>query len=386
MKGDIAIGKIGRSRSHAIDNVFLVEGLKHNLLSISQFCDKGNSVSFTSNKCRIIHNDTGDIILEGTRKGNTYVVDLNEVPNNSLTCLSVIEDDPLLWHKRFDHASFSLLDKLRSKNLVKDFLALSSCMIKCVKLVLKVNRPEFPSSPKRWIVMMISRLDLYVSKIHLRNQYHCKKQPFETAEVTNPEANVQPELENAPGTQLQEQIENHNEGQNVETPEEVQPEFQNQVPIEEPVNNNEERMYPIKDFTPRPWKYQKSHPVDTIMCDITKGTQTRSQLRIFCAFNAFLSSMEPKNYVEALTEADWINVMQAELNEFERYKFWHLEPRLKDKKSIGLKWVFRNKLDVHGIIVMNKARLVVQGFNQQEGVDYEETFAPVARWMSNVHS
>ncbi|XP_021753741.1 uncharacterized protein LOC110719144 [Chenopodium quinoa] len=119
-EGDIvAIGKVGRSSSHAIDNVFLVEGLKHNLLSTSQFCDKGNSVRFTSNKYIIIHNYTGNIILEGTRKGNTYVVDLNEVPNSSLTCLSVIENNPLLWHKRLGHASFTLLDKLRSKELVE---------------------------------------------------------------------------------------------------------------------------------------------------------------------------------------------------------------------------------------------------------------------------
>ena len=119
-KGEIiAIGKVGKSSSHAIDNVFLVEGLKHNLLSISQFCDKGNSVSFNSNVCQIINDDTGDVVLEGTRSGNTYTVDLNQVPNSSLTCLSVIEDDPLLWHKRFGHASFSLLDKLRSKELVE---------------------------------------------------------------------------------------------------------------------------------------------------------------------------------------------------------------------------------------------------------------------------
>ena len=67
MKGEIiAKGKVGRSSSHAIDNVFLVENLKHNLLSISQFCDKGNSVNFTSDKCIISRSDTGDTVLEGT--------------------------------------------------------------------------------------------------------------------------------------------------------------------------------------------------------------------------------------------------------------------------------------------------------------------------------
>ncbi|XP_021752647.1 uncharacterized protein LOC110715354 [Chenopodium quinoa] len=118
-KGEIiGKGKIGRSKSHSIDNVFLVKGLMHNLLSISQFCDKGNSVSFTSDSCNIINNKSGKVVQEGARRGNTYKVDLNLIPRNNLTCLSVVEDDPLLWHKRFGHASFSLLDKLRSRNLV----------------------------------------------------------------------------------------------------------------------------------------------------------------------------------------------------------------------------------------------------------------------------
>ena len=96
-KGEIiGKGKIGRSKSHSIDNVFLVEGLMHNLLSISQFCDKGNSVSFTYDSCNIINNKSGKVVLEGTRRGNTYTVDLNLIPRNNLTCLSVVEDDPLL--------------------------------------------------------------------------------------------------------------------------------------------------------------------------------------------------------------------------------------------------------------------------------------------------
>ena len=108
----ITKGKVGRSSSHAIDNVFLVENLKHNLLSISQFCDKGNFVNFTSKKCIIFRSETWDTILEGIRKGNT-------VSKPILTCLSVIEEDPLFWHKRLGHASFSLINTLRSKDLVR---------------------------------------------------------------------------------------------------------------------------------------------------------------------------------------------------------------------------------------------------------------------------
>ena len=71
--------------------------------------------------------------------------------------------------------------------------------------------------------------------------------------------------------------------------------------------------------------------------------------------------------------------MQEELNQFERNEVWELVPRLNDQSVIGTKWVYRNKMDENGIIIRNKARLVAQGYNQQEGIDYEETFAPVAR-------
>ena len=71
--------------------------------------------------------------------------------------------------------------------------------------------------------------------------------------------------------------------------------------------------------------------------------------------------------------------MQEELNQFERNEVWELVPRLNDQSVIGTKWVFRNKMDENDIIIRNKARLVAQGYNQQEGIDYEETFAPIAR-------
>jgi len=71
--------------------------------------------------------------------------------------------------------------------------------------------------------------------------------------------------------------------------------------------------------------------------------------------------------------------MQEELHQFEMNKVWHLEPQPEDRTIIGTKWAFKNKLDELGTVIRNKARLVVQGYNQEEGIDYEETFAPVAR-------
>ncbi|GJY36801.1 retrovirus-related pol polyprotein from transposon TNT 1-94 [Tanacetum coccineum] len=88
------------------------------------------------------------------------------------------------------------------------------------------------------------------------------------------------------------------------------------------------------------------------------------------------------NINEALGDESWIVAMQEELNQFIANDVWELVPQPKNMTIIGTKWVFRNKLDENGIVSRNKARLVAQGYNQQEGIDYDETYAPVARLKS----
>ncbi len=90
---------------------------------------------------------------------------------------------------------------------------------------------------------------------------------------------------------------------------------------------------------------------------------------------------EPKKVAEAFMEPEWIQAMQEELQQFKLNNVWELVKRPDPRKHniIGTKWIYRNKQDEHGQVVRNKARLVAQGYTQVEGIDFDETFAPVAR-------
>nr|GEW95918.1 retrovirus-related Pol polyprotein from transposon TNT 1-94 [Tanacetum cinerariifolium] len=128
-------------------------------------------------------------------------------------------------------------------------------------------------------------------------------------------------------------------------------------------------------------KESRNHPLENVigyLNQITLISQAQNQSNFFC----FISTIEPKNMNEALTNDSWIVTMQEELNQFIATDVWELVPQPKNIKIIGTKWVFRNKFNENGIVSRNKARLVAQGYNQQEGINYDETYALVARLKS----
>ncbi|GJR66959.1 putative ribonuclease H-like domain-containing protein [Tanacetum coccineum] len=146
-------------------------------------------------------------------------------------------------------------------------------------------------------------------------------------------------------------------------------------------------------------RVHKDHPLKQIIGDIHSAPQTRRmtknvtehsmfssvQQRINhkdfqnCLFACFLSQVEPKKVTQVSTDPNWIEAMQDELLQFKLHKVWTLVELPYGKRAIGTKWVYRNKKDDRGIVVRNKARLVAQGYTQEEGIDYDEVFAPVAR-------
>ncbi|GJY42494.1 putative ribonuclease H-like domain-containing protein [Tanacetum coccineum] len=170
------------------------------------------------------------------------------------------------------------------------------------------------------------------------------------------------------------------------------------IGVEADLNNLETTM----NVSPIPiTRIHKDHPKDQIIGDINSATQTRRMTKISeehamvsyikkqrrtnhkdyqnCLFACFLSQNEPKKVIQALTDPSWIEAMQEELLQFKLQKVWTLVDLPKGKRAIGTKWVYRNKKDERGIVVRNKARLVAQGYTQEEGIDYDEVFAPVAR-------
>ncbi|GKF04058.1 putative ribonuclease H-like domain-containing protein, partial [Tanacetum coccineum] len=146
-------------------------------------------------------------------------------------------------------------------------------------------------------------------------------------------------------------------------------------------------------------RIHKDHPIDNVISDVKSFVQTRRMTKhtseqgflndVYeqkthdtlntCLYACFLSQIEPTSIAKALSDSSWVEAMQEELLQFKLQQVWILVDLPSGKRAIGTKWVFRNKKDERGIVIRNKARLVAQGHRQEEGIDYEEVFAPVAR-------
>nr|GEY56301.1 retrovirus-related Pol polyprotein from transposon TNT 1-94 [Tanacetum cinerariifolium] len=92
-----------------------------------------------------------------------------------------------------------------------------------------------------------------------------------------------------------------------------------------------------------------------------------------------LSKVEPKNFKYAITKDCWFQAIQDEIHEFDRLQVWELVPQPDCVMIIALKWIYKVKLDEYGDVLKNKARLVEKGYRQEKGIDFEESFSPVAR-------
>nr|GEV77339.1 retrovirus-related Pol polyprotein from transposon TNT 1-94 [Tanacetum cinerariifolium] len=129
-------------------------------------------------------------------------------------------------------------------------------------------------------------------------------------------------------------------------------------------------------------EWSKDHPLDNVIGNPSRSVSTRKQLAtdaLWCLYNSVLSTVEPKNFKTEITEDYWFQAMQDEIYKFDRLQVCELVPQPDCVMTIALKWIYKVKLDEYGDILKNKARLVAKGYRQEEGIYFEESFAPVAR-------
>nr|GEY07969.1 hypothetical protein [Tanacetum cinerariifolium] len=130
------------------------------------------------------------------------------------------------------------------------------------------------------------------------------------------------------------------------------------------------------------YRWTKDHPLEQVHGNPSRPVQTRQQLATdpeMCMYAQTVSTAEPKNIKEAMADSAWIEPMQEELHQFDRLQVWELVDKPFGKSIIKLKWLCKNKKDEDQTMIRNKARLVAKGYAQEEGIDFEESFTPVAR-------
>ncbi|KAK2401718.1 putative mitochondrial protein [Trifolium repens] len=585
-KGKITgTGTVGNS-SLSIKDVWLVDGLKHNLLSISQFCDSGFVVKFNKDACTVIKESDESIVFRGLRKGNVYKINLSELSEQKIVCLLSLNDEKWVWHQRLGHANWRLISKLSKLSLVKGLPNLNyhsnalcgPCQIGKIsktsfkpKNIVSTSRPlellhidlfgpvstasingkkyglvivddysrwtwvkflrvkddaydvftifctqvqneknlkilkirsdhggEFENEPfatycedhgiihefsaprtpqqngvverKNRSLQEMARTMMHETKlakyfwaeavntacyiqnrIYIRpilnkttyelfkgrkpnisyfHQFGCTcyilnnkayKRKFDAKackgifigyserskayRVYNSETNTVEESihvrfdDKEPDNKMSEQdnsyagipyLYNNSESEKASETNETSDAVLEEASEEEPpteaseehddiLEDNTQTNAETNEAPKRKFKYRSSHPEDLILGNKESPRKTRSDYQQHDSLLGLISMIEPKNVDEALSDDGWIVAMQDELNQFQRNDVWDLVPRPTHKNIIGTKWVFRNKLNEQGEVVRNKARLVAQGYSQQEGIDFTETFAPVAR-------
>nr|GEV45020.1 retrovirus-related Pol polyprotein from transposon TNT 1-94 [Tanacetum cinerariifolium] len=318
--GDLQWGNILTTR------VYFVEGLGHNLFSVGQFCDSDLEVAFRRNACFIKNLDVVDL-LSGNRTINLYTINLHKMASASPICLMARASSTKswLWHQRLSHLNFNTINDLAKNDLVsglpkfkyqKEHLCPS-----CEQG--KSKRASHPPKP------VPNSRKSNISFLHVFGALCYPKNDCEDIGKLGAKSDI--------GFFI--------------------------------------------GYSADSCAY-RDHPLKQVLGEPSRPVLTKNQLRSdgdMCMYTLTVSTIEPKNIKEAMTDPAWIESMQEELLQFKRLDVWVLVPAPDNITPPTLKWLFKNKQDEEKTVIRNKSRLVVRGYRQEEGTDFEESFAPVAR-------
>ncbi|GJU56335.1 retrovirus-related pol polyprotein from transposon TNT 1-94 [Tanacetum coccineum] len=369
--GDLVQGNI------TIKRVYYVEGLNHNLFSVGQFCDADLEVAFRKSTC-FVRDLQGNDLLTGNRGTDLYTISLQETTSSTPICLMAKVSPTQTW------INYVPLET----SVANDTSGLVPQRQKASDYDNPDPAPELQNvSPSAdTTVPSQQELDLLFGPLYDEffnagtSRVNKSSSPTDDSakQDTLPSTNIHPTTEPSTPTHVNAE-ENNND----------QAEFTN--PFCTPVQENAEsssrnignsNVHTFNQPQDSEYRWTKDHPLTQVRGNPSKPVQTRRQLATdpeMCMFALTVSIVEPKNIKEAMADSAWIEAMQEELHQFDRLQVWELIDKPFGKNVIKLKWLWKNKKDEDQTVIRNKARLVAKGYAQEEGIDFEESFAPVAR-------
>ncbi|GJW19829.1 putative ribonuclease H-like domain-containing protein [Tanacetum coccineum] len=422
-RGGKITGK-GKIKTDKLDfeDVFFVKELKFNLFSVSQMCDKKNSVLFTKTECLVLSPDfklldESQVLLRVPRQSNMYNFDLkNVVPSGDLTCLfaKAIIDESKLWHRRLGHVNFKTMNKLVKGNLVRglpskifdnDHTCVACQKGKQHKASCKAKLMSSISQP-----LQMLHMDLFgptsVRSINHKTMPWCDngtefknremnelcglkgiKREFSIARTLQQNGVAERKnrtLIEAARTMLALTLSTRPQEANGDTG--LKKSVDTRQSEEKNVSTQQYIVFPLWSSIFSSYKsLDETYKNDTV--DDAAG-ETPVQKPAINVVSAPRTSNDVGPSFVSLGGSFPLNVndllddpLMPDLEdtaEFKIQKVWTLVDLPSGKKAIGTKWVYRNKKDKRVIVIRNTARLVAQGYKQEEGIDYDEVFAPVA--------
>nr|GEW81196.1 reverse transcriptase domain-containing protein [Tanacetum cinerariifolium] len=354
-----------------------------------------NSTSFLG------RNLEGVDLLKGNRTTNLYTINLHEMASASTICLMAhaTSTKSWLWHQRLSHLNFDT-----TNDLAKNDFIIGIPKFKYHKEHLcplceqgKSKRASHPPKPvpnsKRRLHLL--HLDLCgpmrITSINGKRVYNRRtKKIMEITNVTFDELSAmafeqsssKPELQGVTFGHISLGLDLTYAPSKITTQQPTEGELDL---LFEAMSNDYIGGQPSaapKTVPATQAPQTKDHPLEQVIGEPSRPVLTRNQLRSdgdMCMYALTVSTMEPKNVKEAIIDPAWIELMQEELLQFKRLDVWVLVPAPDNITPLTLKWLFKNKHDKENTVIQNKTRLVVRGYHQEEGIDFKESFALVAR-------
>eukprot|EP00253_Pinus_taeda_P027307 PITA_27307 len=365
-----------------LKNVLYVPGIKKNLISVSMITDQDMQVQFFKNGC-VIQDSLLETVATGVRVGNLYRLDARSMPRQAMVATtSTVEN---LWHQRFGHLNLQDLILLQKKDdctrfswvyflskksqafrYFKEFKSMIENQTgKKIKILRSDQGGEYRLDRKKLDPKALKCIFVgYGTEYKAYKLYNpVTHKVFASRDVIFHEPIEDGKEDSNSDSHIPFLIELNSEEE--EEQEQEQEQKQEEVAADSVISDD---AGPESAETDR---------IEVSPLPRRSGRKTRllERLKGYALMSKILNIVEPSNYEEASKSDEWRAAMHEEMESIYRNHSWDLVELPEGKTPIGCKWLYKPKINANGSVEKYKARLVAKGYSQQEGIDFDDTFA-----------